>query len=242
MLTLKNLNVKVGQKQILKNINFNFEKGKVYAIMGPNGSGKSTLAASVMGHPAYTIGAGSKIIFKGKNIVDEKIEDRAKRGLFMSFQSPLSLNGVNIYQLLRFALDKKKDPLTIRREVQKYAKKLKINEELLTRSLNENFSGGEKKKMEVLQATMLDPDFLFFDEIDTGVDVDALRTIASFLKGMRGKDKTFALITHYNRILKYIKPDKVLILVGGKLVRTGTYKLADMIEKKGYATDTKLGL
>lgn len=239
MLSLKNLNVKVGEKLILKKINFTFEKGKIYAIMGPNGSGKSTLAASVMGHPAYTIEPGSKIIFKGKDIVDEKVEDRAKMGLFISFQSPLSLNGVNIYQLLRFALDKKKDPLKIRQEVKKNAKKLKIDEGLLTRGLNENFSGGEKKKMEVLQAIMLDPDLIFFDEIDTGVDVDAMRTIATFLKGMKSKNKTFVLITHYNRILKYIKPDHVLILVGGKLVKTGTYKLADKIEKEGYATSTK---
>ena len=172
--------------------------------------------------------------YKGKEISDLKVEDRAKMGLFMSFQSPLSLNGVNIYQLLRFALDKKKDPLAIRQSVQKYAKKLKIAEELLTRSLNENFSGGEKKKMEVMQAVMLDPDLLFFDEIDTGVDIDALRTIASFLKQMKAKDKTFVLITHYNRILKYIKPDGVLILKNGKLVKSGTHKLADKIEKEGY--------
>lgn len=236
MLEIKNLSVYVGKKQILKNVNFTFEKGKIYAIMGPNGSGKSTLAASVMGHPTYSLGKGSSIKYKGKEITKLKVEERAKMGLFMSFQSPLSLNGVNIYQLLRFALDKKKDPLKIRQETQKNAKKLKIDERLLTRGLNENFSGGEKKKMEVLQAAALDPDLIFFDEIDTGVDVDAMRTIATFLKGMKSKNKTFVLITHYNRILKYIKPDHVLILVGGKLVKTGTYKLADKIEKEGYAT------
>lgn len=234
MLTLKNLNVHIGEKTILKNINFEFEKGKIYAIMGPNGSGKSTLASTVMGHPLYECGEGSEILFKNINITELKSDERAKMGVFMSFQSPLSLSGVNIYQLLRFAMDKKMDPLTIRRNVVKYAKKLKVKEELLTRSLNDGFSGGEKKKMEVIQGAILNPDILFFDEIDTGVDVDALKSIATFLNDFHTKDKTYVLITHYQRILKYLKPDKVLVIIDGKLVAVGDEKLVNQIEESGY--------
>lgn len=146
MLELKNLITKIGDKEILHGINFTFEKGKIYAIMGPNGSGKSTLASCVMGHPLYEIDEKSKILYKKEELKDLKPEERAQKGIFLSFQSPLSLSGVNIYQLLRFALDKKMDPLTIRNNVKALAKKLKIKEELLNRSLNDGFSGGEKKR------------------------------------------------------------------------------------------------
>lgn len=234
MLTIKNLSVKVGNKRILKEINFTFETGKIYAIMGPNGSGKSTLAQSVMGHPAYKIGKKSTIRYQNKNINNLSPDKRAKLGLFLSFQTPLSLSGVNIYQLLRYALDGQMDPLDSRRQVKKYAKILKVDEHLLTRSLNENSSGGEKKKMEVLQAALLDPKLIFFDEIDTGVDVDALRVIAKFINHLKKNKKTLILITHYNRILKYVRPDKVLVLIGGKLVKAGGANLADQIERKGY--------
>lgn len=234
MLQLKNLSVRVGKKKILHNINFDFERGKLYAIMGPNGSGKTTLAASVMGHPALKIDTKSQIFFEGKNIKKLKTYERAKRGLFMSFQSPLSLSGVNVYQLLRYGLDSQMDPMKVREKVESYAKELNIGEELLSRSLNAEFSGGEKKKMEILQAAMLDPKLAFFDEVDTGVDVDAIGTISKFLNRMNRKDRTLILITHYNRILKYLKPDRVLVLIDGKLIKTGGSKLADMIEKKGY--------
>ncbi len=234
MLQIKRLNVKIGAKKILKDINFVFEKGKVYAVMGPNGSGKSTLAVTIMGHPAYSVSSQSKILFNSKNITKLDADKRAKEGIFMSFQSPLSLSGVTIYQLMRYALDGKVDALKIRQQVQTFAKKLRISDDLLNRSLNDGFSGGEKKKMEVLQAAVLDPKLLIFDEIDTGVDVDALRSIASFINKMKSTGKTFIVITHYNRILKYLKPDKVLIIVDGKLVKTGDRKLAEGIEKEGY--------
>lgn len=234
MLKIKNLTVKIGAKKILKDISFSFEKGKVYAVMGPNGSGKSTLAATIMGNPVYSVTSQSKILFNSKNIAKLDADKRAKEGIFMSFQSPLSLSGVTIYQLMRYALDGRVDALKIRQQVQTFAKKLRISDDLLGRSLNDGFSGGEKKKMEVLQAAVLDPKLLIFDEIDTGVDVDALRSIASFINKMKSTGKTFIVITHYNRILKYLKPDKVLIIVDGKLVKTGDRKLAEGIEKEGY--------
>ncbi len=234
MLTLKNLSVSIESKKILKNINYTFEPGKVYAIMGPNGSGKSTLASTVMGHPIYSVSKTSKIIFEGDNITEMEPNERSNKGIFLSFQTPMALTGVTIYQFMRYALTGKMDALKIRQGVQKLAKKLRISEDLLTRSLNDGFSGGEKKKMEVLQAALLDPKLAFFDEIDTGVDVDALRSIAKFIQAMRTPQKTFVIITHYNRILKYLKPDKIIVLKNGQIVKEGTAKLAQEIEKKGY--------
>ena len=235
MLSLHNLTVSIGEKKILDNLSYTFEHGKVYAIMGPNGSGKSTLAGAVMGNPVFELGSSSKIIFKRKKINDLEPHERAQKGLFMSFQTPIALTGVTIYQLLRYALNGREDPLTIRQKVQKYAKKLHIKEELLSRSLNEGFSGGERKKMEVLQALVLQPQLMFFDEVDTGVDVDAMKVIAKMISEMRAADKTIILVTHYNRLLKYIKPDRVLVLAGGKLVAEGGKKLAHEIEEHGYA-------
>ncbi len=233
MLSLKNLSVSVEGKKIIEDFSFEFERGKVYAVMGPNGSGKSTLAYSIMGHPSYTLSKKSKLIFNGKDITKLDIEKRAKAGIFLSFQTPLALSGVKLYQMLQFALAGLKDALTIRRAVQKYADELKINPDLLTRSLNEGASGGEKKKLEVLQAAVLDKELLIFDEVDTGVDVDALRTIAQFLDSTK-KGKTYIIITHYNRILKYLKPDYVLVVKGGKLMKVGDHTLATQIEKEGY--------
>lgn len=238
MLTINNLSVSVLKKQILNDFSFEFEKGKIYAIMGPNGSGKSTLAYTIMGHPGYELKNGAKIMFENEEIQDLEPDERSKKGIFLSFQSPLSLSGVKVYQLLQYALQGKKDALKIREEVKKYAKELKINEELLTRSLNEGASGGEKKKMEVLQAAVLEKKLLIFDEVDTGVDVDALKSIAKFLSTHR-EDRTYIIITHYNRILKYLKPDKVLIIANGKLQKVGDHTLADEIEKEGYAKYTE---
>jgi Fe-S cluster assembly ATP-binding protein len=175
----------------------------------------------------------SEISFKGESIKDLKPEERAQKGLFLTFQSPLSLSGVTIYQLLRYALNGKMDPLALRKKVQEYAKKLHVKEELLARSLNEGFSGGERKKMEVIQAAILNPELIFFDEIDTGVDVDALRSISEFLLTIHN-EKTFIFITHYQRILKYLKPDKVLVVKEGELKKVGEYSLVEQIEEKGY--------
>ncbi len=233
MLTLKNLSVSVGRKKIIKNFNFTFSKGNIYVIMGPNGSGKSSLAYAIMGHPSYNTSSKTRIILNGKRLDKLMPEKRAEKGVFLSFQSPLSLSGVSVRELLYLALSKKKDSLTIRQEINRYAKELRISEELLSRSLNEGASGGEKKKVETLQAAVLNKEVMIFDEIDTGVDVDALRAIATFLKKHKEK-KTYILITHYNRVLKYLLPDKVLILIGGELKKVGDKRLATKIEKEGY--------
>jgi Fe-S cluster assembly ATP-binding protein len=233
MLELTNLKVTVEGKKILKGVDFTFEKGKIYAVMGPNGSGKSTLAYTVMGHPAYLVSDDSNISYKGEELKELEAHERAAKGIFLSFQTPLSLPGVKVYQLLQLALNGKKDPVTIRREAQKYAEELGISEELLSRPLNEGASGGERKKMEVLQAAVLDKEVLIFDEVDTGVDVDALKSISQFLMNHK-KDRTYIIITHYNRILHYLKPDKVLVLKSGKIVQVGDHTLARMIEEQGY--------
>jgi len=232
MLELKNLSVSVSNKKIINGLDFEFKKNKIYVLMGPNGSGKSTLAMSIMGHPSYQINQG-KIIFKNKDITKASPDQRANLGIFLSFQSPLSLSGVSLFSLLRTAIAGKKEPLALKEVIEKTAKKLKIKEELLERSLNEGASGGERKKIELLQAAILDPELIIFDEIDTGVDVDALRTIAQFMEKNK-KNKTYILITHYNRILKYVKPDEVLVMMEGKIVKRGNYRLAEEIEKDGY--------
>lgn len=231
MLSLKNLSVSVGEKKIIKNFSFEFKKGKVYVVMGPNGSGKSTLAYSLMAHPAYE--SKGTIKLKGENVTELDAQKRAEKGIFLSFQNPLALSGITVFQLLQLALSGKIDPVTLRRKVLSTAKELRLSEELLRRSLNENASGGEKKKLEVLQAAVLDKPLQIFDEVDTGVDVDALKTIGKFLQKNK-ENKTYIVITHYNRILKFLKPDEVLILKDGKLVKTGTAKLAVQIERTGY--------
>lgn len=234
MLKVKDLTVAIESKTILHALNLSLAVGKLYAIMGPNGSGKSTLAGAVMGSPTYTITPKSKIIFAGEEIQKLKPDERAKRGMFLSFQSPLALSGVTVFQLLRYALDGKVDPLELKRQVEAEADKLGISRELLGRSLNEGFSGGERKKMEVLQAAMLQPKLAFFDEIDTGVDVDALKVIAARLQALRQPDRTFVVITHYNRILKYLQPDHVLIMKSGRIVQKGGKELAVAVEQEGY--------
>lgn len=233
LFSIKNLTVTINTKMIIDNINFDFEKGKIYAVMGPNGSGKTTLAYSIMGYPGYVLSKKTELIFNGENIEKLKVDERSKKGIFLSFQSPLSLSGIKLHQLIQFALRGKKNPLQIREEIKKYAKELKIKEDLLTRSLNDGASGGEKKKLEVLQAVMLDKELIILDEVDTGVDVDSLKDICKFLNKNKG-DKTFIIITHYNRILKYLKPDKVLIITNGQLKKTGDSNLAEEIEQKGY--------
>lgn len=235
MLSLQKLSVSIGKKKILRSIDFSFEKNKIYAVMGPNGSGKSTLAYTIMGHPSYEIAKTSKITLNGVNIKNLSPDKRAEQGLFLSFQQPLPLAGVRVSELLQLALLGKKDPLEIRNMTLRYAKELHLKPELLERSLNEGASGGEKKKMEVLQAAVLDKSLLIFDEVDTGVDVDALKTISKFLEAHRN-GKTFIIITHYNRILRYLKPDKTLVLKNGKLAMVGDHRLADRIEKEGYET------
>lgn len=239
MLTIKDFSVSVDGKKILKDLNYTFSSGKTYAIMGPNGSGKSTLAYALMGHSQYKLSQQSKILLNKQILQELKTDQRARRaGLFMSFQTPISLSGVNIFQLLRYAMGEDVDVLKLKKKLQAKAKKLNIEPSLLERSLNEGFSGGERKKMEILQALIIKPNFLIFDEIDTGVDIDAIKIISQAIKSLKNKKRTIILITHHNRILKSTRPDEVIILRGGKIVETGDYRLAERIEKRGYG---KLG-
>jgi len=233
MLRLSNVSVFADDKKIIDDFSFNFEYGKVYVLMGPNGSGKSTLALSILGYPDYKLSKKSKIFFKNKIINKLETYKRAQMGLFMSFQNPDMISGVSVYDLLRAATEKSITRENLYDEVLKLAKELQIPENILFNSLNESTSGGEKKKLEVLQSVILNCDLNIFDEIDSGVDIDSLKTITNVLTKYK-KNKTYILITHYNRILKYIKPDKVLILKNKKLIRIGDSKLINEIEKKGF--------
>lgn len=232
MLSLKAVSVRVGEKILLHGVSHTFNQGKIYAIMGPNGSGKSTLVQTVIGNAIYSLDKSSSLVFNKKNISKHTPDKRAKLGIGITFQSPLALQGISVFQLLRLAL-KDMDVLELYEKIEKIAKELKIKKELIDRPLNEGASGGERKKLEVLQMVLLNPSIIFFDEIDTGVDVDSLKTIFAFLKKFR-KDKTFVFITHYSKIFSYLKPDEVLVMKEGSLVKKGGKELIEVIEKKGY--------
>jgi len=235
MLSIKNLTVQADTKKILNDISIDFELNKIYAIMGINGSGKSSLAKTIMGDSQMIITSGS-ILLDNKELNTLPPNERSRKGIFLSPQSPLAIPGVTVRQLLRMAISRDIiDSKTLSEKIKSNAQELQIPSELLTRSLNENFSGGERKKMEVLQAAILDPKYIILDEIDTGVDVDALKIIASFLKKMyEEKDMTLILITHYNRILSYLPVDTVMIMRDGQITQTGDATLARKIESEGY--------
>jgi len=238
MLTVKNLTVKPKneKKEILTKLSLTVRPGKIYAIMGPNGSGKSTLARTIMGDPAFSLARPSVLTLDKKSIKNLSPDKRAKMGIFLSMQSPLALPGVTVFSLLRASTkDRIKRARELKKTIEHYARALKIPSELLTRSLNDGFSGGERKKMEVLQMAVLNPRYIFLDEIDTGVDVDALKTIATFLKQFIKKtDKTLIIITHYNRILKYLTPDETIVIKNGKIKKRGDATLAKEIERHGF--------
>jgi Fe-S cluster assembly ATP-binding protein len=235
MFQIQNLTASVGDKTILQDISLDFASGKTYALLGPNGSGKSTLASIIMSHPNFAISETTCILFENEDITDLSPDKRAQLGIFLSFQSPLPLPGVSIYQLMRHALKKKTDALTSRKKIQEFAKELHIKDELLGRSLNDDFSGGEKKKMEVLQWAMLAPKLSVFDEIDTGVDVDALKIITEFIRRYRTPEQTLIFITHSASLLKAIPPDTTIVLKDGKVEREGSGALAlEIIEKEGF--------
>lgn len=232
MLSLQKIKVSIEKKEILHGFSHVFEKGKIYAIMGPNGSGKSTLVQTVIGNSIYTLDSKSSVIFNKKKLNGLSPDKRAKMGIGITFQSPLALQGISVFQLLRLAL-KDRDVLQLYEQIEKVAKELKIKKELIDRPLNEGASGGERKKLEVIQMALLNPSIIFFDEIDTGVDIDSLKTIFTFLKKYK-KDKTFVFITHYSKIFTYLKPDEVLVMKEGRVVKKGGKDLIDEIEKKGY--------
>jgi len=235
MLSIEHLSASIEGKKILHDISFAFKSGKTYAILGPNGSGKSTLASAIMGHPNLKLARGSKILVGQKNLHSLSPDKRAALGISMTFQNPLALEGVSVRDLLRLALEKRYDPFALHAKIRQGAEALKIKSELLSRSLNDGFSGGEKKKLEALQIALLEPRFVLFDEIDTGVDVDALKTITGFLRKTLPKEATLVFITHSAKLLKYMRPDEILVIKDGRLAATGGPALAAAIEKKGFS-------
>ena len=235
MLTIKKISASVEDKEILHDISFAFVPGTTYAILGPNGSGKSTLGNTIMGHPDFTLTSGD-ILFGEISLKDLPPHERAKLGIFLSFQNPLPLPGVSVMDLFRMALvsSKKLDAMTLHKKVKAFAEELNIKDALLKRSLHEGFSGGEKKKIEVLQAALLEPKLAIFDEIDTGVDVDALKLITTFIKKHLPEETTLVYITHSHKLLSILNPSTVLVLKNGHLIKTGDHTLAEEIEKNGF--------
>jgi Fe-S cluster assembly ATP-binding protein len=241
LLQIKDLFVKVEEKTILKGLNLSIQKGEIHAIMGPNGAGKSTLAKILAGHPSYEV--EGEIWFKGQNLLEMEPEERACMGLFMSFQYPLEISGVSNSQFLEAALNaqrKSRGVVALSHEefealLDEKMKAMEIRAEFKTRSINEGFSGGEKKRNEILQMALFDPALSVLDETDSGLDIDAMKVVAAGVNQMRKPDNALLIITHYQRLLDYIKPDFVHVLADGKIVRTGGADLALELEAKGYS-------
>jgi Fe-S cluster assembly ATP-binding protein len=238
-LTIENLHVEIAGREIVRGLSLSVPQGEVHAIMGPNGSGKSTLAKVLAGHPDYTVIAG-KVLMDGENLLDLAPDERARQGLFMAFQYPSEIPGVTIANFLRAALQSRL-PQGEELEATDYYAKLYEKMELLgmdrsftSRSVNEGFSGGEKKRAEILQLAMLEPRYAILDETDSGLDIDALKTVAHGVNSLRGPGLGILLITHYQRLLNYIVPDHVHVMVAGRIVRSGRKELALELEERGY--------
>ncbi len=242
LLSIRNLHASIGDKEILKGVNLEVNEGEVHSIMGPNGNGKSTLAAVIVGNSKFTVTQG-EVIFKGRNVLDMPVEERAAEGLFLGFQYPVEIPGVSISTFMRTAVNEQRkyrglDPLSGSEFLKLMEEKKQIVEltsNLASRSVNEGFSGGEKKKNEIFQMAMLDPKMAILDETDSGLDIDALRIVANGVNKLRRPDNATIVITHYQRLLDYIVPDFVHILYEGRIVKTGDKNLALELEKKGYA-------
>lgn len=241
MLKIENLHASIGDKEILKGINLTVGKGEVHAIMGPNGSGKSTLSSVLVGHPTYEVTEGS-VTFEGEDILELEPEERAHRGLFLSFQYPVEIPGVSMVNFMRAALNERRkaaglDPLPAA-EFLKWMKQkrelVELDNKLASRSVNEGFSGGEKKRNEIFQMAMLEPKLAILDETDSGLDIDALRIVAKGVNELRSPENSTIVITHYQRLLDYIRPDFVHVLYKGRIVRSGGPELALELEERGY--------
>lgn len=241
MLKISNLSAKIGDKQILKGINLEVKPGEVHAIMGPNGSGKSTLASVLAGREDYEITGGS-VTFMGNDLLDMAPEERAREGIFLAFQYPVEIPGVSTTNFLKTAVNEVRkhrgqDPLDAVNFLKLMKEKMKlveIDQALLSRSLNEGFSGGEKKRNEVFQMAMLEPRLAVLDETDSGLDIDALRIVANGVNQLKNKDNATIVVTHYQRLLDYIVPDFVHVLYNGRIVKSGSKELALELEEKGY--------
>lgn len=237
-LEIKNLKVSVKGKKILKGVDLAMKPGEIHAIMGPNGSGKSTLASAIMGHPNFKVRQGSILLF-GKNIKSLSPDERARRGLFLSFQYPVEVPGLSIEHFLRTAhnsINPKKSlsPREFHKLFEEKMELLSIGQALASRFLNEGFSGGEKKKLEILQMAVLNPKAAILDETDSGLDIDALKAVTQGIKKIKTARMSILVITHYFRMLRYVKPDKVHVMLDGRIIKSGGKELATQLEKKGY--------
>lgn len=241
MLEIKNLHVNIGTKEILKGINLKVNAGEIHAIMGPNGSGKSTLAQVLAGKEEYVVTQG-EVIFNGKNLFELSPEDRAREGLFLAFQYPIELPGVSNTNLLKTALneirkyrgEEQLDAIEFLSLIKEKTKLVELDQKLLSRSVNEGFSGGEKKKNEIFQMAVLEPKLSILDETDSGLDIDALKIVANGVNKLKNKGNATIVVTHYQRLLNYIIPDFVHVLYNGKIVKSGGKELAFELEEKGY--------
>ena len=240
MLEIKNLQASINKKTILKGVNLTIKPGELHAIMGPNGSGKSTLANVLSGKNGYEI--SGEVNYRGKSLNNISVDERAQKGIFLAFQYPLEIPGVNTNNFLKTSLnsirkskgEKELDTLAFLKLVKEKSTELGIDEKILSRQLNVGFSGGEKKKNEILQMKILDPNLSILDETDSGLDIDALKIIAKGVNSSRNNEKSFLVITHYQRLLDHIKPDFVHVLSDGKIIKTGCGELAEELEKTGY--------
>ena len=241
MLEVRNLRVRAEDKEILRGVSLSVGKGEVHAIMGPNGSGKSTLARALSGHPGYEVTSG-EVLYEGKDLLEMSPDERARDGLFMAFQYPVEIPGVNNAYFLKAALNARRkqlgleelDAIDFMQFIRTKAKLLQVDESMLQRSVNEGFSGGEKKRNEIFHMAVLEPKLAILDETDSGLDIDALKIVANGVNEMRAPDRSFIVVTHYQRLLNYIVPDYVHVLSDGLLVRSGGRELALELEEKGY--------
>ncbi|MEM4719680.1 MAG: Fe-S cluster assembly ATPase SufC [Candidatus Pacearchaeota archaeon] len=234
MLEIKSLSVKVGDKKIINNLNLKLRSNETIFILGPNGSGKSTLANVLMGKQNFDV--SGKIIFKGKNILNLSPDERSKEGIFLSFQYPEEISGVSVKNFLKLIFQERYGKEDFENELEKNIKLLNIRRDILDRDINVGFSGGEKKKIEILQLAIIKPKLAILDETDSGLDIDSLKSVCNMIKKLKEKNKktSFLIITHYQRLLHYLKPDKVYVMFDGQIVAEGKENLIRIIEKKGY--------
>ena len=242
MLSIKNLQANVEEKNILKGLNLDIKPGEVHAIMGPNGAGKSTLGHVLSGREGYEV-EGGEVHFHGKNLLEMETEERAREGLFLAFQYPVEIPGVSNMEFLKASVDAVRehrgldslDAVNFMKQAREACKAVNLNQAFLKRGVNEGFSGGEKKRNEIMQMMLLEPSLAILDETDSGLDIDALQVVADGVNALRSPDRSFIVVTHYQRLLNYIEPDFVHVLADGKIVKSGDKSLALELEEKGYA-------